>query len=1391
MHPGYAEEPRIAALAKLYFVAVESVFTEQTLIFFLRELQALEPLTAREVAHVGVYLKFVLMEQILDDAQTLLTSSCEDIAARVLTALDSLRAIGLMEWADILEPLVVFDAILRKDPIGAYAAMDYESREHYRKRVAFISRYSDFSESRVAQTAINLAANASLSPRLQQREKNRHRHVGYYLFEEGFQQLSERVGLHPPLTWRIREGIRSGADEFYIGSIVVLTILLTAAPLFPLASYDHVFTELLIALLLLMFPASQCAVEMINMVISASFEPSPLPKLDFSRAIPADCATLVAVPSLLLNEEQVRDLFKRLEVRYLANRDPHLYFALLTDLPDSVSKPHDKDSHPLVELAAEITETLNRRYTASGNGGFLFLHRHRIFNRRQGVWMGWERKRGKLLDLNKLMTGEFDAFPIKAGDVAALKTIRYILTLDSDTQLPRGSAAKLIGAIAHPLNQAIIDPVSRIVVAGYGILQPRIGVTVHSASRSRLASIFSGQTGLDIYTRAISDTYQDLFGEGIFTGKGIYELETLHEVLNHRFPRNALLSHDLIEGAYARTGLVTDTELIDDYPSHYSAHSRRKHRWVRGDWQIVQWMFSRVPEESGRKVQNPISFVSRWKIFDNLRRSLVDPFLFLLLIVAWVGLPGGALYWTILALVLLVIPSVLQLSLNLIRIAVVRTGNGDPGEALAGFWHTLLISCFNLVLLPHQALLGLDAVARSLVRRFVTGERLLEWETAAQAEEASSRTTPVDRYMAWIPVVAMILAVAIWFTDASHVSLFVAAPILLLWLLAHLLVKWLNKSPSTHKKPILAANKEFLEGHALHIWRYFDHYGRENHNYLIPDNVEEDEFIEAARVSPTNIGLLLNARQAACEFGFLTVPEFAWLTRSTLGTIQRLEKYRGHLFNWYDTRTLKPLDAAPFVSTVDSGNFVASLYTLQAGATEILRKPLLGQQVFGGLRTYFLATEGITEKHAALDPRAMPASTASDETWIGWLCRTEAGLVADPGDARGEHEAEARQRIAAIISVVREYLPWSMPEYEPLCGQLAPGLKSVCSLTVGEALHGTRVIAENLQKTGDRLENDTPLGQLATRFATDVARAEKNLEKLGRELEAIAVDATRLAEATEFSFLVHPGRRILSIGYDMGKQKIHESCYDMLASEARIATFLAIARGDMPQQSWFRLARDHGYAFRRFVLLSWTGTMFEYLMPALWMRTYPNTLIARTQVACVHVQRAFGKSQKIFWGISESGSGKKKDSAHYNYYAYGVPLVALAFEATAGPVVSPYSTFLALGIDAEESLKNLRRMEAEGWVGRYGFYEAADYMQSRRNPELVREWMAHHLGMSLLSLVNLLHGDVVQEWFHANALVQSAEVLLHEMPVRKAVLKANLKLFGAPIPREKPREDAA
>ncbi len=1365
------EEPRVAGLMQLYLEQVESQFTLPSLLEYVDAFQTYEPLLYKEIWQLPIFLKFALLESILHDAPVLLDAAdCEDVAQRTLHCLMSLRQVGWIDWASVLEPRILFDAVLKQDPTGTFAEMDFESRESYRRRVAFLAAYSDFGESRVAQAALELARQAKAADDADPRTRQRQQHIGCYLFAEGFSMLRTRIGYHPPMLWRMRESIRASADEFYVGNIVILTILFTALPLFPLAGYVHVWTELLLGLFLLALPASQCAVELVNTLVSASFEPSPLPRLDFRAAVPAECATLVAVPTLLLSPDQVRDLFQTLEVRYLANRDANLHFALLTDLPDSVSKPNLRDDHPLVELAVELADGLNRKYAGAGKGSFLLLHRHRIFNRRQGAWMGWERKRGKLIDLNKLLTGEFDAFPIKAGNLDVLQNIRYVLTLDSDSQLPRGSAASLIGAMAHPLNRAIIDPRTRVVKTGYGILQPRVSVTVHSAIRSRLASIFSGQTGLDIYTRAVSDTYQDLFGEGIFTGKGIYEIETLHAVLNHRFPHNALLSHDLIEGAYARAGLITDVELIDDYPSHYSAYSRRKHRWVRGDWQIVRWIFPTVQEESGRVVANPISFISRWKILDNLRRSLVDPFLFLFLVAGWLALPGQPLYWMLVILLLLLAPTVLQLAIGIARILFATTPVSPVREVFLGFGRNLLITTLNLLLLPHQALLGLDAVLRSLVRGWITGERLLEWETAAQAETSRERRTPVDQYMLWVPVLALLLGGILWFTRNVRHAFFVALPLLLGWLLVRVLIQWLNRSPMDEQQQLRPRDRQWLLGHALRIWHYFQDFGTQQHHWLIPDNVDETGMREAARVSPTNIGLLLNARQAAVSFGFLTLPEFVEQTLASLTTIESLDQYRGHLYNWYDTRTCKPLDASPFVSTVDSGNFLASLLTLKAGTESLASEPVFAAKHFSALTLQAACEQDEPDLQRWLAAHPLPAGSFSLAASSRWLVESSQDL--SQIDTHAARSLSARHR--ALLQLIEQYAPWVLPEFAVLSASLPQD--AIEDRRPGELLRVAEAVLEALRTNA---QQDTATRPAAERCREITAQAAARLARLDEQRKQIVQRTEALADGMEFGFLLHPDRRVLSIGWDLRANRLHDSCYDMLASEARMAAFLAIARGEMPQQSWFRLSRDHAQAFGCHALMSWTGTMFEYLMPALWMRAWPNTLLSRTQSACVRIQRAWARKRSLPWGISESGFAERNDSGDYGYHAWGIPDVALSWEAKAGPVIAPYATYLAMVIDPQAAMANLRTLEAAAGCGRYGLYEAIDYRTSRKQPEVVREWMAHHMGMSLLALLNLLHDGKVQEWFHANALVQSAEALLNEMPARSSMLKDAHRLSPA------------
>ena len=1342
------ELPRVMNLAEVYLSAAGGIWSPESLATYVQQVQQHDALLLEEVLTLPQALRLAQLEYILDRAdEAFAAGDLPPIERSPFSAiLHSLRRLGQCEWRNVLEPLVVFDTILRKDPCNVFANMEDETRNAYHLRVAELARYADTSEVGTAQIALDLAREASQVPEPDPRRARRITHIGYYLFAEGFPLLSQRIGYQAPPMERMRGFLRRWNEDVYILGIFLLSLLLIVAIVVPLVPH-YAFWPVMGALLLALLPATQGGVDLVNNAVTASLKTQSLPKLDFSKGVPEDATAFVVVPTLLLSEKQVRETFDELEARYLSNQDPNVHFGLLTDLPDSLSRPQNEDRHPLVEVAVRCIDDLNAKYPSAKGGSFILLHRHRIFNARQGVWMGWERKRGKLLDLNKFLLHEFDSFPIKNGPIEVLRQVRYVITLDSDTQLPRGTAARMIGTIAHPLNHAIIDPRRRIVTAGYGILQPRVGVSVASASRSRFASLYSGETGFDIYTRAVSDVYQDLFGEGIFAGKGIYEVSVLHQVLDRRFPRDALLSHDLIEGSYARAGLVSDIEVIDDYPSHYSAHTRRQHRWVRGDWQVAQWIFNRVPDESGRFVANPINTISRWKIFDNLRRSLVEPVTFIMLLLGWSVLPGGALYWTVATLLLLLLPVLVQLVFNLGR-ALIKLSVVAARESFSSFTSAFGFTLLNLTFLPHHMLLSLDAIARSLGRRLLSGKRLLEWETAAQAESGGSQT-PLDLYLQRSPFVALLIAAALALIHPR--SLFDAAPILILWGLAPLVVIWLNSPPRREEGPLTADDTAFLQQQALLLWRYFLEFGDERNHWLIPDNVEEKDTLQVRKLSPTNLGMLFNARQAAYELRFLTLPEFARATLGTLDTYDRLEKQRGHIYNWYDIENLRPI--APLtISAVDSGNLAASFYTLHSGALDLLKRPVLSREAFAEAQQILsMTTKAIGDEKTSKIP---------DQEWM----------------------ASETARRSALSDFIEKYTPWLLPRFAPLFEM--PQLGNDGDQQVPE-LHAAAEYAAELEKRIAEVETALPSGSSLLTLSADLrsrlSAAVPVLAQLRSHIATIAARAESNANAMEYGFLLVESRQLLSIGYDGVTGEVHSACYDLLASEARIASFIAVAKGDIPQQSWFRLDRTHVLADGRPALLSWTGTMFEYMMPTLWMRNFDDTLISRSLQSVVRIQRDHVRA--IPWGISESGFAKMDPLGRYGYQAWGIPALASKYGAEDGPVISPYSTFLALSFLRKDAIANLRRMAAMGWTGAYGFYEAADYTQGRE-PQMVRSWMAHHQGMCLLAVTNLLRNNIVQQWFHGTPLVRAAELLLHEKPLSKETLKelskqARLKASGS------------
>ncbi|MGH9684649.1 MAG: glucoamylase family protein [Candidatus Acidiferrales bacterium] len=1372
--------PRVSAVAGSYLRAANFKFDEQSFSIFMVALQDETALKSDEVWALKPFMQFELLERIAKTAGSLnIRKEAETVPLEQLAA--SIEAISNLEWKDTFERVNRTEQVLREDPQGAYPRMDFESRELYRKTVAEIAAHSGASELEVAKKAAELARGAQASSHASDRAKERRSHVGYYLVDGGAESLKKAVGFQTPSSARFRGFILRWPAFFYLIGIELGTIAVMAAML----DLSKAEVSGFVALALLLLPAAECAVAVMNQLSNAFVAPKSLPKLDFSRGIPGESTTMVVVPCLLASEEQIHRAVKDLEVRFLGNRDANLHFALLTDVPDSLTASDDKDA--LASVCSTLIADLNEKYEGQPAGSFFLFHRRRAYNPSEGTWMGWERKRGKILDFNRLLLSEYDAFPVKVGDMSVLPKVKYVITLDLDTQLPRDSAQKLVGAMAHPLNRAVINPATNTVAEGYGILQPRVGISTHSASRSRLASIFSGDTAFDVYTRAVSDVYQDLFREGTFTGKGIYDVETFHQVLNHRFPCNALLSHDMIEGAYARAGLVSDVEVIDDYPSHFSAFSRRKHRWVRGDWQIIFWLLPRVPDYFGNIVRNPISVISRWKIVDNLRRSLTEFATFVLFLSGWLFLPGNPVYWTIATLALIALPNYVHLGLSVLRAGRrVFTSEfwKDFAEELVSVHARLLL---RLAFLCHQSILALDAVVRTVVRMTLTHKRLLEWETAAEAEIAVDRKSPVETYLDWTPWISLFIAAIV--ALARPASLLAALPILAIWGSSKGIGKWLNRPRRAGGTELRSGGTQMLRDAALRTWRFFREFSTADENWLVPDIVQEASPRIAHRVSTTNLGFLLDARLAACDLGFLTLAEFIAETERTFETIGRMSKIHGHLYNWYDTQTLQPVKPL-FVSSVDNGNLVCCLWALKNGCLEAIAQPLFRPELWSGIQDHLAVLEKLVAKEtrnpdvvsALLDlKKGVGLFAPADLGWVKTLPALEAEAVnlekkisADgfSPDARWwSHELSLR--VSYLCEMVQDFAPWLLPQFAKHCDlpQLR-GKFGIAELTPGSASSIHAGINETLRGIAENAETDAETKSAVQFLRSALSRSISVSEDMNKRLQGIAASSAALANEMDFSIFHDAQKKLLTIGYDGEQDCPSIYHYDLLASEARAAVFVGIAKNELPQDTWFELKRTHTVYKREHVLLSWTGTMFEYLMPSLWMKTYPGTLLESSEQAAVRAQQKYAREKSIPWGISESSCSDRNPDGHYRYHAFGVPGLAIHRDGGDELVVSPYSTFLALLVDAASAAENLQKMDKMGWLGSYGFYEAADYTPSRltgRNQyELVRCWMAHHQGISFLAAADVLCDSPMQRRFHAEPAVMATERILQEKAPSRA-----------------------
>ncbi len=1308
----------------------------------------------------------------------------------VRNIITSMRLISNIDWADFFESVSLVDTVLRRSTV--FTASDFATRDRYRQAIEELARGCDYSEVRVAEHAIGLASGLHPSQgaaQNDQAELERFKDPGYYLISGG-RNLLERVLKYklPISTWWLRT-YRPATMLWYVATIIGISALVLALGFLALQPQVGLLERVLLGLLLLI-PASDLGIALVNSYVTASLRPRTLAKLELKSGVPSPLRVVVAVPTLFTSPAQILEEFEQLEVRYLSNSDGEVYFALLSDFTDAKQQVMPNDEG-LLELAVQAVNALNARYQPaleagektgqdSGSARFFLLHRERRWSETEQVFMGWERKRGKLHEFNRLLRGATDTSFI---DLAAPKLpdkVRFVITLDADTRLPRGSVKRLVGAMAHPLNRPRFDVPTNRVIEGYAVLQPRITLSLPVEREGTLFQrVFSSHAGMDPYASAVSDVYQDLFGEGSFAGKGIYDVDAFERAMQGRVPESTLLSHDLFEGLFARAGLLSDVELVEEYPSHYGVHAARQHRWVRGDWQLLPWIFSQ---------KAPIVALGRWKLLDNLRRSL-SPIAFLsLLVVGWLasGINAGA--WTGFLLIVFAFSALMPF------LTALRPPNW--GVSRRSYFLSLreklslsvLQLALNLTLLADQAYLMLDAIGRTLWR-LVSRRRLLEWRTAAQAKSgATLELSGFYRAMIAAPVLAILIEMLVlWLRPSVWMY---ALPFLVVWAISPI-VAYMASLPriKTELDQLPATDQVFLRDVARRTWRFFERFVGPDDHYLAPDNFQQDPQAKIAhRTSPTNVGLALLSTVTAHDFGWIGRFETIERLELSFESIERLELFRGHLFNWYDTQSLQPLEPR-YVSTVDSGNLAGHLVALSQSCFELKIKPILGVWILDGLRdalrqarTASLQLEKTLPSFAAKPAMAvlkqLEDSLSDVPTSLGEWAKKLDSLHVLACDLVKTFEAQLSTSTDPSFETT-EFLYWTRAVQASVRSQrrdveiLMPWanqtqLEGLAGLSLTTLLERSDLIRQELLA----LPSSSGLLELFNQGLQQASKLMARLEKMAARSEALFAQM-------DFKFLFEDTKKLFSIGFDASNHRLDPSFYDLLASEARLTSFIAIAKDEVPTSHWFHLGRELTPIGRGTALVSWTGSMFEYLMPRLVMHAPKGSLLEETCDLVVSGQIAYGARrsgpfQTVPWGVSESAFAARDLALNYQYSAFGVPGLGLKRGLGDDLVIAPYASALAAMVNPVAASKNLRQLEAMGASGTYGFYDALDFTASRI-PEgkrflRVENFMAHHSGMTLVALANVLLDDRMVKRFHADLRVQSAELLLQERTPRDATV---------------------
>ena len=1337
---------------------------------------------------VGSWLERVF-QQPIDDVNVREQDRQAKGQVAIGNAFTSLRELAQLEWRDIFEEVSLVEETLRRDPAGIYAGMDFSSRDMYRCAVELAARRSGKREDEIARQVVELASLATpgAAPGTPEARTRVSSHIGMYLTGSRSDELYTLAGIEKPVATRLRDWVKHRHTAVYLWSMGLLSALLLA--LIGIAG-SREFAPLTVFFVLLpaALPVSQVALETVNYLVMRFFPPRRLVKMDYEDSgIPDAFRTLVVIPMVLTDFRTIEDQAEKLEIRYLANREDNLLYSLFTDFTDADQVTRNDDG-PLLQRAIAALEDLNRRYP---EGRFLLFHRNRVWCETERKYIGWERKRGKLEELNRLLDGtreEGTERLIRVGDEEQVRGVRFVITLDGDTQLPAGTARRMIETLAHPLNQPRFDPAGTVAPGTFTIIQPRVSPSLPSSSGSPFSRLYAYSDGMDPYTRAVSDVYQDLTGEGSYHGKGIYDVQAFSRVLSGSFPDERLLSHDLIEGAHVRVGLASDIELLDEFPQDYLTFSTRQHRWIRGDWQIADWLLPRVPGRRvrtdvgpapGGRVRNPLSLINRWKIFDNLRRSLIAIASVVLLGVTWAG-TSGRMVW----IASLLVAGQLFFSTLVQPVTMTTTRNGYRSFSLSRLGQDLLLTLTRASLIPHEAILAADAILRVTWRRLVSRRHLLEW-TITRSRRGSLITSLGAASLAGAIAGGYLLLRSPEFIPA-------AAPWLLLWILSPVTAWLLCRRPRAvaPATALPARDTYYLRTIARRSWRYYADFVTPENSWLPPDNYQVSHQDRVAmRTSPTNIGLWMMSACSAADFGYLTTDQVFSTLTGTMKTISRLERYRGHLLNWYDLTTLKPLEPR-YVSTVDSGNLLGLLWSLEQGLESLIEAPLLGDRVFAGLGdTATVLRESLGSggaPEAPLDDLITMYRRFEDAGTTGGLTalldhlrevETQAGtLNGEPAEESIYWTGQIHSQLSAVVAVRDRYLPWvgilgekHQDELAPLGNEVIEAIRrdrhrvpSLHSLAAGN-IRSIRLL---------RSRRDTPeiadstlapwMDRVIEAFAVSRWLAGEELA-LARTLIA---EIRELSRSVDMRFLYDSRRDLFPVGFNVTEQRPDKAFYDLLASEARIGSFVAIARGDVPVEHWFTMGRPHNAIGRRRVLLSWTGTMFEYLMPLLLLRSHGNSLLDKATTEAVTIQIEYGRKRRVPWGISESAFSDLDTDKTYQYKAFGVPALGLKRGLEEELVVAPYASLLALEIAPKKAMRNLRKLDALGLLKDYGFYDAIDFSrQVTRDGEpgvIVRTYMSHHQGMGFLALNNYLHDGAVRNHFHRDTRVRAYEPLLHE-----------------------------